>query len=81
MIDIATSKEPVRCYREKGDGDGGEVVCYLKSMPDGSFAARREWFSDPLQAKSEYQAIDAVKAEAKLTLIESSLVKVIVKVG
>jgi len=77
MIDIATSKDPVRCYLEKGDGDSGEVVVYLKALPDGSYAAQREWFSDPLQAKAEYQAIDAVKAEKKLALIDTKLAPVV----
>ncbi len=73
MIDIATSKESVRCYLEKGDGDGGGVVCYLKALPDGSYAAHREWFLDPLQAKAEYDAIDGVRAEEKLTIIDAKM--------
>lgn len=73
MIDIATSKEQVRCYLEKGDGDGGEVVVYLKALPDGSYASHREWFSDPTMAKSEYAAVDAVKAGEKLVLIDAKI--------
>jgi len=66
MLDVVTSKgEAIRSYVENGDGDGGMVVCYLKEVEPGVYAARREWFSDPAQAKAEYAAIDAAKAEAK----------------
>lgn len=65
MLDIATSKESVRCYIERGEGDGGAVVCYLKEIAPNEYAAHREWFSDPNQAEVEFESIDAQKAELK----------------
>jgi hypothetical protein len=74
MIDITTSKEPVRCYIEAGDGPGeGAVVCYLKQVAPNEYVAHREWFSDPAQAKQQFASIDTVRAEEKATIIDAKI--------
>jgi hypothetical protein len=76
MIDITTSKEPVRCYIEAGDGDSGAVVCYLKQVGEHEYVAHREWYSDPAMAKQQFAGIDVQRAEEKAALIEAKIAPV-----
>jgi len=69
MLDVTTSKEVVRCYIEAGDNGSGAIVCYLKQVGSNEYAAHREWFSDPEQAKTQFAAIDAATATEKAARI------------
>jgi hypothetical protein len=74
MIDITTSKTPIRCYIEAGDGAGaGAVVCYLKEVAPNEWVAHREWFSDVSQAKTLFSSLDVAQVEEKATIIEAKI--------
>lgn len=53
------------CYTERGGI--GLVVCYLALEADGSYTAKREWFSDPSVAREEYEKANAMITEQKIT--------------
>jgi hypothetical protein len=64
-IEFGSRAEQGRCYLERCAT--GLVVCYLAPEPDGTYTARRDWYSDPKVALAELSKADAVITEQKIT--------------
>lgn len=64
-IEFGSRAEQGRCYLERGAT--GLVVCYLAPEPDGTYTARRDWYSDPKVALAELAKADAAITEQKIT--------------
>jgi len=67
------SGEDASVVLERGNKDGGLIVCYEITEADGTRSAYRAWYSDPVQARAAYDAADSTVTENRVTTIRTSL--------
>lgn len=70
------NNEPGRCYLERGNKDGGLIVCYMVQEQDGTFTAFRSWHSDPALAQAEYDKAAATEMSERITTMRQALATV-----
>lgn len=70
------SAEQGRCYLERGNKDGGMVVCYMVQEQDGTYTSYRSWHSDPVRAQAEYDKAAATEINERITTIRAALTPV-----
>lgn len=74
-IIFGTKSEIATVYLERGNVDGGLVVCCMVPEDDGTFTAHRHWFSDPAQARTSYAVIDAAEIETRLSAQRAGVIR------